>query len=132
MTGSFKERGACDRIVRMNAAERARGIARASAGNHAQGVALAGRSAAAADRRPPGGVLVSSGNVDVNLLSPGALARLLDQVALQQADVLEVEHDHLGRGLDLAQTAAAVLLETVGSLTCTRFKPRLTAASRAR
>lgn len=40
-TGSFKIRGAYLRISRLSAAERARGVVAASAGNHAQGVALA-------------------------------------------------------------------------------------------
>ncbi|HUA43015.1 MAG TPA: threonine ammonia-lyase [Streptosporangiaceae bacterium] len=39
--GSFKVRGAYVRIARLSAAERARGVVAASAGNHAQGVALA-------------------------------------------------------------------------------------------
>jgi threonine dehydratase len=42
-TGSFKIRGAYTRIARMTAAERAGGVVAASAGNHAQGVALAAR-----------------------------------------------------------------------------------------
>ncbi|MGH3169218.1 MAG: threonine ammonia-lyase [Trebonia sp.] len=40
-TGSFKVRGAYVRIARLSAAERARGVVAASAGNHAQGVAFA-------------------------------------------------------------------------------------------
>jgi threonine dehydratase len=40
-TGSFKIRGAFTRISRLDEAERARGVVAASAGNHAQGVALA-------------------------------------------------------------------------------------------
>ena len=40
-TGSFKIRGAYTRIARMTAEERAAGVVAASAGNHAQGVALA-------------------------------------------------------------------------------------------
>ncbi|WP_344630650.1 threonine ammonia-lyase [Streptomyces glaucosporus] len=40
-TGSFKVRGAYVRIAAMSAEERARGVVAASAGNHAQGVALA-------------------------------------------------------------------------------------------
>jgi threonine dehydratase len=40
-TGSFKIRGAYVRIARMTEAERAGGVVAASAGNHAQGVALA-------------------------------------------------------------------------------------------
>jgi threonine dehydratase len=39
--GSFKVRGAYVRIARLTEAERARGVIAASAGNHAQGVALA-------------------------------------------------------------------------------------------
>jgi threonine dehydratase len=39
-TGSFKERGALNRILAVPAAERARGVIAASAGNHAQGVAF--------------------------------------------------------------------------------------------
>jgi threonine dehydratase len=39
--GSFKVRGAYVRIARLSPAERARGVVAASAGNHAQGVALA-------------------------------------------------------------------------------------------
>jgi threonine dehydratase len=40
-TGSFKVRGAYVRIARLSAQERAAGVVAASAGNHAQGVALA-------------------------------------------------------------------------------------------
>ncbi len=40
-TGSFKIRGAYVRLARLSEAERARGVVAASAGNHAQGVALA-------------------------------------------------------------------------------------------
>ncbi|HEX6755151.1 MAG TPA: threonine ammonia-lyase [Mycobacteriales bacterium] len=42
-TGSFKIRGAYVRIARMTPEERAAGVVAASAGNHAQGVALAAR-----------------------------------------------------------------------------------------
>ena len=40
-TGAFKIRGAYNRIARLSPEERARGVVAASAGNHAQGVALA-------------------------------------------------------------------------------------------
>ncbi|HEY8691847.1 MAG TPA: threonine ammonia-lyase [Chloroflexota bacterium] len=42
-TGSFKIRGAYNRLSMLTAAERKRGVIAASAGNHAQGVALAAR-----------------------------------------------------------------------------------------
>ncbi|MGY2064476.1 threonine ammonia-lyase [Blastococcus sp. SYSU DS0619] len=47
-TGSFKIRGAYTRIARLTDDERARGVVAASAGNHAQGVALAARLLGAA------------------------------------------------------------------------------------
>jgi threonine dehydratase len=39
-TGSFKERGACNRLLLLTEAERRRGVITASAGNHAQALAL--------------------------------------------------------------------------------------------
>ena len=41
ITGSFKVRGACYKISQLNEAERAKGVIACSAGNHAQGVAMA-------------------------------------------------------------------------------------------
>ena len=41
VTGSFKVRGACFKISQLNEEERAHGVIACSAGNHAQGVALA-------------------------------------------------------------------------------------------
>lgn len=38
-TGSFKERGAANKLLQLDASERQRGVVAASAGNHAQGVA---------------------------------------------------------------------------------------------
>ena len=40
-TGSFKPRGALNRLLTLSSEERARGVIAASAGNHAQGVAYA-------------------------------------------------------------------------------------------
>jgi threonine dehydratase len=48
--GSFKLRGAFTRMSRMSAAERERGVVAASAGNHAQGVAIAARELGIAAR----------------------------------------------------------------------------------
>ena len=39
-TGSFKERGACNKLSLLSPEERARGVVASSAGNHAQGVAM--------------------------------------------------------------------------------------------
>lgn len=46
-TGSFKVRGALNKIQALDPTVRARGVIAASAGNHAQGVAYAGRAAGA-------------------------------------------------------------------------------------
>jgi threonine dehydratase len=43
LTGSFKVRGALNRLAMMSEAERAAGVVAASAGNHAQGLAFAAR-----------------------------------------------------------------------------------------
>lgn len=40
MTGSFKERGALNKLATLDAAQRAQGVIAASAGNHAQGLAF--------------------------------------------------------------------------------------------
>jgi threonine dehydratase len=42
MTGAYKERGALNKLLLLSAAERAKGLIAASAGNHAQGVAYHG------------------------------------------------------------------------------------------
>jgi len=42
-TASFKERGALNKLLKLNAEERTRGVVTASAGNHAQGVAYHAR-----------------------------------------------------------------------------------------
>lgn len=44
-TGSFKIRGAYNKIMNLSAAEKARGVVASSAGNHAQGVALSSKLA---------------------------------------------------------------------------------------
>lgn len=44
LTGSFKVRGACNKIIGLTTDQKERGLIAASAGNHAQGVALAASS----------------------------------------------------------------------------------------
>jgi threonine dehydratase len=83
------------------------------------------------------GVLISGGNIDVNLISrvidrglwrtgrllrlrcmvqdvPGALSRLLGILAGTQANVLEVAHERVGDRLELGQTTVEILLESRG------------------
>jgi threonine dehydratase len=83
------------------------------------------------------GVIVSGGNIDVNLIArvidrglwrtgrlvrlrctindvPGALSKLLGIIASKQGNVLEIEHERVGEGLELGQTAVEILLESRG------------------
>lgn len=83
------------------------------------------------------GVIVSGGNIDVNLIArvidrglwragrllrlrctindvPGALSKLLGIIADKQANVLEIEHERVGEGLELGQTSIGLLLESRG------------------
>jgi threonine dehydratase len=50
-TGSFKVRGAANRLAALTASERGQGVIAASAGNHAQGVAVAANAATSSYRR---------------------------------------------------------------------------------
>ena len=49
-TASFKERGALNKLLTIDKAQRARGVEAASSGNHAQGVAWAARQLGIAGR----------------------------------------------------------------------------------
>ena len=44
VTGAYKVRGACYKVSTLTEEEKAKGLVTASAGNHAQGVAFAGRN----------------------------------------------------------------------------------------
>jgi len=84
-TGSFKIRGAMNMIADLTPAERDRGVIAASAGNHAQGVAVAARAAGIP-----------------------ALAAL----AGDGANVLDIQHRRSGSGLTFGQVEVEFLLET--------------------
>ena len=63
MTGSFKERGALNKILTLTDEERRRGVIAASAGNHAQGVAYhATRNGIRADHRHADGDAARQGD----------------------------------------------------------------------
>src|ERR671937_614332 len=62
LTGSFKVRGAFNRLSQLSDAERAAGVVAASAGNHAQGLAFAARRVGAnATTVMPGGGALAKG-----------------------------------------------------------------------
>jgi threonine dehydratase len=94
--GSFKIRGAYTRISRLTPQERAAGVVAASAGNHAQGVALAG----------------SLLGTSVKVFMPETAA--LPKVEATRSYGAEVEL--LGRTVDDALVAAAAYAESCGSV----------------
>ncbi|MFC5379485.1 threonine ammonia-lyase [Aquipuribacter nitratireducens] len=94
--GSFKIRGAYTRISRLSEAERARGVVAASAGNHAQGVALA----------------ASLLGTRATVFMPVGAA--LPKVAATKAYGATVEH--VGRSVDEALVAAREMAERTGAV----------------
>ena len=105
-TGSFKIRGAYVRIARLTEAERAHGVVAASAGNHAQGVALAasllGCTATvfmpvaaplpkiAATTAYGATVRLSGHSIDEALVAAGEFARLTGAVLIHPFDHVDV------------------------------------------
>jgi threonine dehydratase len=98
-TGSFKMRGALNRMALLTPAERATGIVTASAGNHAQGVA------ACAVALHTHAIIVVAHDA-----SPAKVA------ALQRYDPAWVELRRLGRDYDEAEAAAIALAPELGRL----------------
>jgi threonine dehydratase len=94
--GSFKIRGAYTRISRLTDAERARGVVAASAGNHAQGVALA----------------ASLLGCEATVFMPVGAA--LPKVAATKAYGATVQH--VGRSVDEALAEAQAFAERTGAV----------------
>jgi threonine dehydratase len=107
----------------------------------AEGAGAAALAALLSGRLPLQGMrtalVVSGGNIDVNLLSriidrglvksgrtmrvrvlisdlPGTLARLLQTIGATGANVMSIQHDRLGAGTPLGSTAVDIVLETRG------------------
>jgi threonine dehydratase len=132
-TGSFKIRGAYVRISRLSPAERARGVVAASAGNHAQGVALAAQllDIKATVFMPEGAALPKANatrgyGADVRLAGESLTQALLaaQEFAQETGAVLIHPFDHedvvIGQGtlglevVEQAPEAATVLVPTGG------------------
>ncbi len=103
ITGSFKVRGALNRMSALSAEERTRGVVAASAGNHALAVAYAakGLGAAATICMPIGAVQFKADGVralGATLLQPGAdstaLFAKVDELAREQGLVPIAPFDH--------------------------------------
>jgi threonine dehydratase len=89
-TGSFKVRGAVNKLRRLGAAAQRTGVVTASTGNHGQGVALAGKLA----------------GVPVTVYASAAASPLkLEAIAALGAEVVTLEADTLGVELEAARQA---------------------------
>jgi threonine dehydratase len=96
-------------------------------------------------------VILSGGNIDVNLVAriierglvttgrmarievtvpdvTGTLARVADLVALERANIREINHDRTFSGAELGETLIELVLETTGFSHLERVKQRLRAA----
>jgi threonine dehydratase len=118
----------------------------------AEGAGAVGVAALVYERIPPGArslvVVVSGGNIDVNLMSriierglvktgrtarllvvlpdvAGALAELASVVAELRANILHIEHDRAFAGVELGQTLVELVLETRGHDHVTEVRTRL-------
>ena len=93
-TGAFKERGALARLTSLTEAERRAGVAAASAGNHAQGLALHG------------------GRLGVRVVI--FMARTTPSVKVERTRALGAEVRLVGESFDEAQAYAAKAARTEG------------------
>ncbi|WP_225729617.1 MULTISPECIES: threonine ammonia-lyase [unclassified Nocardia] len=97
-TGSFKPRGAYNRIANLPAADRAKGVVAASAGNHAQGVAWAAASLG----------IESTVFMPVGASLPKLVATRAYGATVQQ--VGEIIDDSLTAALEFAEHTGATLI----------------------
>jgi threonine dehydratase len=103
-TGSYKIRGAYNRMVKLSSEERAQGVVAASAGNHAQGVALAAREL----------------GIKATIFMPvGVALPKLQATRSYGADVVLRGHT-----VDVALRAAAEFAETTGAILIPPFDHR--------
>lgn len=94
VTGSFKERGACNRLLELGATERVRGVVAASAGNHALGLAYHGQRL----------------GVPVRVVMP----RFAPMVKVAQCRTYGAVVEQVGESFDEARAAALSLSEREG------------------
>src|SRR5690625_841845 len=129
--GSFKIRGAYVRIARLSPAERAMGVVAASAGNHAQGVALAARmlDTPATVFMPEGAAIVkekatraygadvrfAGASVDDALLAARAFAAETGAVLIHPFDHPDVVAGQASVGLEILEQCPDVRTIVVGT-----------------
>ena len=84
LMGSFKERGACNRLLQLSPDERRRGVIAASAGNHALGVAYHARALGV-----PATIVMPRASPLVKVMDTRALGATVEQVAGGYDDAFE-------------------------------------------
>jgi threonine dehydratase len=129
LTGSFKTRGAFNRLLQLSDAERAAGVVAASAGNHAQGLAYAARelgihatavmpegaplSKIAAVKQYGAEVILNEGTYDDAKHAADALARSEGKTIVHAFDHPQVVAGQGTAGLEIAEDLPAVRLVVV-------------------
>jgi threonine dehydratase len=129
LTGSFKVRGAFNRLSQLSDAERAAGVVAASAGNHAQGLAFAARELGiaatavmpdgaplakiAAVKQYGGRVVLNEGSYDEARMAADELARRDGMTLVHAFDDPQVVAGQGTVGLEIAEDAPAVRLVVV-------------------
>src|SRR3954467_9861004 len=129
LTGSFKVRGAFNRLSQLSDAERAAGVVAASAGNHAQGLAFAARelgihatavmpesaplAKVAAVKQYGGEVVLNEGSYDEAKHAADEIARRDGKTLVHAFDDPEVVAGQGTVGLEIAEDAPGVRLVVV-------------------
>jgi threonine dehydratase len=129
LTGSFKVRGAFNRLSQLSDAERAAGVVAASAGNHAQGVAFAARELGikatavmpagaplakiAAVKQYGGEVVLHEGSYDEAKQAADEMSRSEGKVLIEAFDDPQVVAGQGTVGLEIAEDLPSVRLIVV-------------------
>ncbi len=129
LTGSFKVRGAFNKLSQLSDAERAAGVVAASAGNHAQGLAFAARELGigatavmpdgaplakiAAVKQYGGRVVLNEGSYDEARMAADELARRDGMTLVHAFDDPQVVAGQGTVGLEIAEDAPDVRLVVV-------------------
>jgi len=129
LTGSFKVRGAFNRLLQLSDAERAAGVVAASAGNHAQGLAFAARelgihatavmpagaplSKVAAVKQYGGEVILNEGTYDDAKHAADELARAQGKTIVHAFDHPQVVAGQGTVGLEIAEDLPGVRVVVV-------------------
>ena len=117
MTGSFKERGALNKLLRLTPEERSRGVVTASAGNHAQAVAYHCRRLGIRAKIVMRGLKVEGRITQLTVRlndRPGSLTGVLEIIKRLQVNILDIIHHRLDSTAPFGYVDVSLTLETKG------------------